>query len=210
MPSSRHMPSSRLWLPRSRDAQAAGRRLVLRCDTLLSREPLTIMNLMQRQSRPWLRRSLIGSGIAVPVITAMIWMRSDSDTLRTVELQTPNGPITVQVADTAAARSAGLSNRDALPATDGMLLKWEASRRHPIWMAGMRFPLDLVWIDPGGRVLAVLANVPPCRAEPCPLFEPDDTAGSIAVLELPAGAASRYRIATGGTISPANEFGRHR
>ena len=54
-----------------------------------------------------------------------------------------------------------------------------------------------MWLDPDGRVLAVLANVPPCGIEPCPLYEPDATAGSVAVLEIRAGGAARHQITAG-------------
>jgi hypothetical protein len=143
---------------------------------------------------------VIAAGIAVPLITAMVWMRSTERTLRRARIETPKGPIVVEIAATPASRSAGLSNRDEPQGTDGMLLKWDAPGRHPIWMAGMRFPLDLVWIDGAGRVLAVIPNVPPCRAEPCTLHEPDGTAASVAVLELPAGAAAERRLTVGAIV----------
>lgn len=155
------------------------------------------MDGMNRHTRAWFRRSLIAAGIAIPLTTALVWMRSPERTLPTVRIETPNGPIVVEMAATPAARAAGLSNRDELHGVDGMLLKWDAAGRHPIWMAGMRFPLDLVWIDGDGRVLAVAPNVPPCRAEPCMLFEPEGRATAVAVLELPAGGAAERRLAAG-------------
>jgi uncharacterized membrane protein (UPF0127 family) len=140
---------------------------------------------------------VIGTGIAVALGIAAFWMHIGSDRLPSVTLETPNGRILVGVADTPAARSAGLSNRDALNAVDGLLLKWDAPGRHPIWMAEMRFPLDLAWIDANGRVIAVLANVPPCQRQPCPLYEPEGSHHSVAVFELRAGAAANHGIAAG-------------
>jgi uncharacterized membrane protein (UPF0127 family) len=90
--------------------------------------------------------------------------------------------------DDPAERSKGLSPRDNLPA-DGLLLQWDVPGRHPIWMAGMRFPLDLVWLQSDGRVAAVLINVPICSSPPCPLYEPAGTNQAIAVLQLAAGGA---------------------
>ena len=40
--------------------------------------------------------------------------------------------------------------------------------RHPIWMADMRFPLDLIWLEQDGRVTGVLTNVPICSVPACP------------------------------------------
>ncbi len=79
-----------------------------------------------------------------------------------------------------------MSDRDDLPG-DGMLLQWNARGPHPIWMADMRFSLDLVWLEDGGRVAGVLANVPVCSPPTCPVYEPNGTHESVAVLEVAAG-----------------------
>ncbi len=133
------------------------------------------------------------------LLTAVIWTTVDRRDRRTT-LETPDGTIVVEVADTPGGRSAGLSNRENLAGFDGLLLKWDAPGRHPIWMADMRFPLDLAWIDANGWVIAVLANVPPCPRQPCPLYEPEGTDRSVAVLELRAGVAEHHGIAVGKTF----------
>jgi hypothetical protein len=130
----------------------------------------------------------------------MIWIRLENRTPPTARIETAAGPILVEIAVTAASRSAGLSNRRDLRGVDGLLLKWDTPGRHPIWMADMRFPLDLAWIDASGRVLALLANVPPCPGQPCQLYEPQGTDRAVAVLELRAGAAANHGIAVGATL----------
>lgn len=64
----------------------------------------------------------------------------------------------------------------------------------------MRLPLDLVWLDDDGSVIAVLANVPPCTSTPCPLYEPPGSEKSVAVLELPAGKAAKYGLTVGAVV----------
>jgi uncharacterized membrane protein (UPF0127 family) len=157
---------------------------------------------VKRRHDGWTRRAVIGATMAVPLVAAAIWMRFDDRPLSTMALQTPKVVIRVEVADTPAARSAGLSRRDTLTGVDGLLLKWETPDRHPIWMADMRFPLDLVWLDANGRVLAVLESVPPCSASPCRLYEPEGTSASLAVLEVAAGAARERGIAVGTRLRP--------
>jgi hypothetical protein len=73
----------------------------------------------------WLRRAVIGTGMAVPLIAAVIWTRFDNRPLSTMTLQAPKAAIRVEIADTPAARSAGLSRRDTLGDVDGLLLKWQ-------------------------------------------------------------------------------------
>jgi len=158
------------------------------------------MELMQWRDRPSLRSVAVGAVVALALLTAAIWTTNDKRNLPTTQLETPRGTIVVEVADTQAARSAGLSNRRDLSGVDGLLLKWDIPGRHPIWMAEMHFALDLAWLDPDGRVLAVLTNVPPCRAKPCSLYEPDGTDRSVAVLEMPAGGAASRRLAVGAIV----------
>ena len=162
------------------------------------------MNPMKRTDAGRLQRPLIGA-VIVALLVALVWMRLDQPDLPTMRIATPGGGIEVEITDRPAARSAGLANRDALNKIDGLLLKWDAPGRHPIWMAGMRFPLDLVWIDSSGRVIAVLSNVPPCHAEPCPLLEPDGSERSAAVLEPPAGEAARRGLTVGAILQIQNE-----
>jgi uncharacterized membrane protein (UPF0127 family) len=142
-------------------------------------------------------RAVVTAAFGTALGAAAFLAFSKEQSPRFGRINTPGGTILVAIADTPAARSAGLSNREELRDIDGLLLKWDRPGRHPIWMAGMRFPLDLLWIDGDGRVLAVLANVPPCRVEPCPLYEPEGTADSVAVLELPAGAAANTQLTVG-------------
>lgn len=137
--------------------------------------------------------------IALAVVCSILDRQSQS-----VTLNTPTAPLRVELADSPAARAAGLSNRDAVTG-DGLLLQWDAPGRRPIWMADMRFALDLVWLDKTGNVLALLDSVPPCSQQPCPLYEPPDTAAAIAVLELPAGDAKRGGIAVGAVLRRADE-----
>jgi uncharacterized membrane protein (UPF0127 family) len=158
------------------------------------------MKCLQRTALPF--RTFVAMGMVAAVGVAAVFTLT-GERLRISQVDTPAGTIIVEIADTPAARAAGLSNRDTLSDIDGLLLKWDEAARHPIWMAGMRFSLDLVWIDREGRVLSVLSNVPPCRVEPCTLYEPEGTADSVAVLELPAGAAAKCQLTAGTTVRVA-------
>ena len=44
---------------------------------------------------------------------------------------------------------------------------------HGIWMKNCQFPIDIVWLDEARKVVHVAPKVPPCRAEPCPVYVPD-------------------------------------
>lgn len=123
-----------------------------------------------------------------------------SSTTAFITVVTPSGAkLQVEVARTPESRARGLAERDA-PSGDGLLLEWPDAGPHPVWMAGMRFALDLVWLDDQHHVVAVLENVPPCEVQPCPLLFPPGDPRSLAVLELPAGGASRLGITVGSAL----------
>jgi uncharacterized membrane protein (UPF0127 family) len=144
------------------------------------------------------RSALIGGVIVLALAASIIWSVLDRRTEIT-ELVASHSTFIVEIARTPRQRAKGLSNRERIE-HDGLLLVWDAPGRHPIWMAEMRFALDLVWLDASGRVLAVFANVAPCDRQPCPMYEPPGTDRSTAVLEMPAGRATRYGIAVGSAI----------
>ncbi len=53
----------------------------------------------------------------------------------------------VELADTPARRTQGLSGRTALQPGTGLLFVFEAERRHTFWMRDMEIALDFVWIS---------------------------------------------------------------
>jgi uncharacterized protein len=91
------------------------------------------------------------------------------------------GGIEVRVAATARARLLGLSGLRARPPC-GLLLP----RTRSVHTFGMRFPLDLVWLDARGRGVRVDAAVPPRRLRWC--------RAARAVIELPAEEGQRSSL----------------
>ena len=142
------------------------------------------------------RRTTTGAVILIAVGVWVLLWSAEQRPSRLVTLATPRGLLSVALAATPEQRAEGLAHRDQ-PVADGLLLRWDTPGHHPIWMAGMRFPLDLIWLDQDHRVLAILTDVPPCVSSPCELYAPDGTDRATAVLELPAGAAARYGITSG-------------
>jgi uncharacterized protein len=69
------------------------------------------------------------------------------------------GGLVVHVAAGPFARLRGLAGLDDLPGEHGLLLP----RTRSVHMFGMRFPLDLVWIDSDGAILMMQGAVAPRR-----------------------------------------------
>jgi hypothetical protein len=69
----------------------------------------------------------------------------------------------VEVADRAAKRNKGLLGRDGLESGEGLwIVPCEA-----VHTFGMRFPIDLVYVDRAKRVRKVWSSVPPWRLSAC-------------------------------------------
>jgi len=90
----------------------------------------------------------------------------------------------VEVAATPAARERGLSGRERLAPDAGMWFVLPEVGLTGFWMQGMRFPLDLIWVNPDQRVVGA-ATLPVCRNAPCPITYP--AAPAAYVLEIAAG-----------------------
>jgi uncharacterized membrane protein (UPF0127 family) len=95
-------------------------------------------------------------------------------------------------------RAKGLMFRPSLPAGRALLFVFDALDFHAIWMKNCLFPIDIVWLDEERRVVHVAPGVPPCRADPCPSYQP--MRRSAYVIEMNAGDARREKLAIGATV----------
>jgi uncharacterized membrane protein (UPF0127 family) len=103
--------------------------------------------------------------------------------------------VTAELAVTDEERARGLMFREKVLPDQGMLFVFEREDLHAFWMKNTLIPLDMLWLDSDRRVIHIAANVPPCRADPCPSYGPDTPARY--VLELRAGGAAANVIKTG-------------
>jgi uncharacterized protein len=109
-----------------------------------------------------------------------------------VTLKRENGEVVVDeclVADTPVSRMRGLLGRNEFKPGEGLLLR-PASSIHTCFM---RFPIDVVFLDGGLRVLGISDELRPWRAA--------SRRGAHAVLELPAGESTRRELKIGEQLS---------
>jgi uncharacterized membrane protein (UPF0127 family) len=82
--------------------------------------------------------------------------------------------LSVEVAAEGRARSVGLMDRPRLPADVGMVFLYSDPHGGGFWMKNTLIPLSIAFWDQGGRILKIL-DMTPCRADPCPLYQPGVT-----------------------------------
>lgn len=71
-----------------------------------------------------------------------------------------NTKIPVEIANTEQSRQRGLGYRSGLPSYNGMLFLFDTKTQQSFWMKGMRFPIDILFID-GTTIKTIYKNVTP-------------------------------------------------
>ena len=103
--------------------------------------------------------------------------------------------VTVELARTDAEREHGLMGRRALDEEAGMLFLFEASEVRAFWMKNTLIPLDMLFIDDGGRVAGIVRE-----AEPLTLTPRTPGVPARYVLEVRGGWAARHGVAPGDRV----------
>ncbi|MDD5656917.1 MAG: DUF192 domain-containing protein [Elusimicrobia bacterium] len=105
--------------------------------------------------------------------------------------------IRAEVADTPAARQKGLMFRKRLPRGYGMLFVFPGEYGMQFWMKNTWVGLDMVFIGGNKRITVVHERVSPSTPETSDAEVARASGLAQYVLELPAGAARRYRLKAG-------------
>jgi len=103
--------------------------------------------------------------------------------LRAQYTQAPFGP--VRVAERAWDRTRGLLGRPRIEGTEGLLIL----RCSSVHTVGMRYPIDVVFLDRHGCIARIVESLGPMRMAIC--------IGAANVLELAAGQARRLALKPG-------------
>jgi uncharacterized membrane protein (UPF0127 family) len=92
-------------------------------------------------------------------------------------------------------RARGLMLRTELAADHGMLFVFPDEEPRWFWMKDTLIALDILYFDGSRRLVSVQADVPPCKADPCPSYPSHRPARY--VLELAAGTAAKIGVTAG-------------
>ena len=134
----------------------------------------------------------------LPVLLALVTSASASPAV--IPLTLPSGKVLqteVMVQDQD--RMMGLMFRSSLAEDHAMLFVFGDLDFHGIWMKNCKFAIDIVWLDEQRKVVHLAESVPPCRAEPCPVYQPIQRAAY--VVEMNAGQARREKLQPGAVVA---------
>lgn len=118
--------------------------------------------------------------------------------LQTSEILVGGVPLTVELAYQPADLQRGLGYRDGLAPGAGMLFLFEQPAPRSFWMKGMRFCLDIIWIQ-DGVIQGAAENVCPDPPDIADADRPTQKSPSPVayVLEVPAGWLAEHGLGTG-------------
>jgi len=152
------------------------------------------------------RRGILGHGIFAAVAGALL--------LSGCALATPKGPngealepltittasgdhkFMVEIADDDAERQRGLMERPPLADDRGMLFQFPDVAERGFWMHNTPSPLDIIYIDPRGRIVSIVKNAAPNNDTVLPSNGP-----AMGVLELRAGRSDEIGARPGDKVS---------
>lgn len=89
-----------------------------------------------------------------------------------------------------------------MPADHGMLFVFPEAQPLTFWMKDTLIPLDMLFFDDAHRLVAIQANAPPCKADPCQVYP--SVVPARYVLELNAGTAAKLGVRKGDVIDFSN------
>lgn len=149
-----------------------------------------------------LQRILI---VGVLIMVGFFVYRAVSDQLKTSTIVSIGSAVLrADLAETEAARQKGLSGRNELASDAAMLLVFPDDGHWGIWMKGMKFPIDVIWLDGDKNVVHVEHNLQP-DAEPYDVYKPPKVARY--VLEMNAGRAREFGVKVGSVAKFNNSKG---
>ena len=131
----------------------------------------------------------------------MFWGFEKSRSLGSGEVKIGEKVFRVEVANSMASRSQGLSGKAGLGEDEGMLFIFSTSSVQGFWMKDMKFALDMIWIK-GEKIVGFAENVKP---------EPEKSIFGLTVyyspeavdrvLEVKAGTVAKNGFKVGSTVS---------
>ncbi len=119
-------------------------------------------------------------------------------------LEIGNAKLDIEIAKTASELTLGLSNRENMSESQGMLFDFTSNPGTPVfWMKDMKFNLDLIWINKN-KIIGITEDVPYIiqasnfKLQDLPHYLPPSTITY--VLEVNAGWSKRNNIKIGNEI----------
>lgn len=126
-------------------------------------------------------------------------LKVNNNTLSSTFVKIRNLTINVDLAITPDQQEKGLSIKNSLNDSQGMLFPFDKPGDYAFWMKDMKFPIDIIWINPQNKIVHIEKNLQPCIFFLlCPSYSPH--ADSKYVLEVNSNFTTRNNITVGDSV----------
>ena len=100
--------------------------------------------------------------IALIIILGLgvLFFFNNKNSLQTVNIKIEDRTFALEVANNPLSRSRGLSKRQSLCPTCGMIFVYQKEGVYPFWMKNTHFPLDIIWLDKKGKIVDIKQGQP--------------------------------------------------
>jgi uncharacterized membrane protein (UPF0127 family) len=150
----------------------------------------------ERSKRATLVAALARCLILLALAATMTGCARDPGVVLSAPDGTKRATVRVELALTPAARELGLMYRNHMDEDAGMLFVFAAPSRLTFWMKNTEIRLDMIFADPSGIVVGIVANAEPYSERP---VGPD--APALYVLEVNGGFCARHGVRAGDRMS---------
>jgi uncharacterized membrane protein (UPF0127 family) len=110
--------------------------------------------------------------------------------------------VIADIALTGEQKTKGLDVKNNLAENQGMLFVFQQPYRYGFWMIGMKFPIDIIWLDSNGVVTHIEHRLKPCPPASsnlaCPVYFPEKD--SLYVLETVSGFSMKHNVRLGSHV----------
>ena len=126
-------------------------------------------------------------------------MLNNNRSYRQVKITVNGVELMADIAATSDQKSKGLGVKDSLKENEAMLFPFSEIGEHTFWMKGMKFPIDIIWLDSKKQVVHIEHSLEPCVPNSfCQTYTPKED--SLYVLETVAGFTQKYNVTEGNLV----------
>lgn len=144
----------------------------------------------------WVHRTLIAYIFLAVVFAIVIGANHEASSPQRQTMQLGNQKLNLEIANTDAARTQGLSDRPNLAKNSAMLFIFPDASEQCMWMKDMKFSLDMVWMDASKRIVKLAPDVSP---DTYPQFFCADNTKY--VLEMNVGVIKKHTLEVGQNLN---------
>lgn len=126
---------------------------------------------------------------------------------KTITIELDNTKYNFEIAKTISQKSLGLSNRNSLCKTCGMIFIYQTENIYPFWMKNTLIPLDMIWLDKTGKIVSYHNAQPEPNTPLTKLKVYKNSAPAQYILEINSNDFKKLNLKIGDTVKlPYDQF----